>query len=107
MERWVLSLQPYNFKVVDRPGKTNIADSLSRLKVKVHGDDGEHYDYVRTVVENNFPCSLTLSEIEKASAEDLELNLIKECVRTSWLRSTTSRVLNQYFSIWSALCAQN
>ena len=31
MERWVLRLQGYNFKVIYRPGKTNIANALSRL----------------------------------------------------------------------------
>ena len=37
---------------------------------------------MHAVVENSVPCALTPAEIEKASAEDMELNLIKECVQT-------------------------
>ena len=33
IERWVLRLQPYRFKVVHMPGKTNPADVLSRLPI--------------------------------------------------------------------------
>ena len=39
IQRWVLRLQPYSFKVVYKPGKENIADSLSRLtknQMKMH-----------------------------------------------------------------------
>ena len=60
----------------------NIADALSRLNCRVQYDDGERYDFVHAVVENSVPCALTPAEIEKASAEDVELTLIKECVRT-------------------------
>jgi len=35
---------------------------------------------VHAVVENNIPCALRPAEIEKASAEDMELNLIQESV---------------------------
>ena len=31
IERWVLRLQGYQYNVVNRPGKANIADCLSRL----------------------------------------------------------------------------
>jgi len=34
IERWVLRMQPYNFKVKYKPGAQNIADSLSRLVVE-------------------------------------------------------------------------
>lgn len=33
IERWVLRLQSYRYKVIYKPGKTNIADPLSRLCV--------------------------------------------------------------------------
>ena len=38
LERWVLRLQGYNFNVIYRPGKTNIADALSRLNSMVQKD---------------------------------------------------------------------
>ena len=64
-------------KVVYRPDKTNIADALSRLNCGFQSNDGEDYDFVHAVVENRVPCALTPAEIEKASAENMELNLIK------------------------------
>ena len=39
IERWVLRLQPYHFTVTYKPGKENIADTLSRLLQKGEGED--------------------------------------------------------------------
>nr|XP_006824600.1 PREDICTED: uncharacterized protein K02A2.6-like [Saccoglossus kowalevskii] len=65
-----------------RPGKTNIADALSRLNSQTHRDKGENDDYVRVVIDNSVPIALTAREIEKASSDDSELNSVRECVRT-------------------------
>jgi len=59
VERWVLRLQAYHLKVAYRPGKTNIADSLSRLLCGFLSNNGEDYDFVHAVVENSVPCALT------------------------------------------------
>ncbi|CAH1233137.1 RTL1 [Branchiostoma lanceolatum] len=82
VERWVLRLQAYLYKVVYRPGKTNIADALSRLNSKSNDKSSENYDYVRSVVEASTPVSLTPREIERASGEDPELRQVRKCIQT-------------------------
>lgn len=85
IERWVLRLQPYEFKIVHIAGKSNIADSLSRLlssSVKQakheHGAD----EYVRFVAVTATPRALTTREVEEASAADPELQEVREAIAT-------------------------
>ena len=78
----MLRLQAYDFKVIYRSGRTNTADVLSKVNCRVPCGEGEHYDHIRSVVENSTPYALTPSEIEKASAADPEISLVKERVRT-------------------------
>ena len=89
IERWVLGLQGYDFKVVYRPGKTNVTDALSRLNSVKQSDTGQEYDSVRAIVENCIPVALSAIEIEEASYNDAELTQVKGCVRTgNWERCT-------------------
>ena len=75
IERWVLRLQPYKFRVQYEPGKQNIADSLSRLVDKeglsVH-DDAE--EFIRFVAEASAPVAIPIRETEEKSATDLEIS---------------------------------
>ena len=101
IERWVLRLQGFNFTVVYRPGKTNIADALSRLNSVESSDDGEKYDFVKTIVENSVPVALSPREIEEASYKDEELCQVKNCVHSgNWERCT----LSSYVPIKDELC---
>ena len=75
VERWVLRLQAFSLKVVYWPGRTNIADCLSRLRNRQTSpatSDGT-VDIVHAIVESSVPVSITPLEIEQLSAAKEEL----------------------------------
>ena len=101
IERWVFRLQGYEFKVVYRPGKTNIADALSRLNSVKPLECGDEYDFVRAVVESCVPVALSPEEIEEASYNDEELCLVKSCVKSgNWQKCT----IPSYAHVKDELC---
>lgn len=81
IERWVMRLQSYKAKVIYRPGKSNIADPLSRLAISSKCESqsfdelAEHY--VNWVVSNATPVAIKLTEIEQHSAVDETLKAVK------------------------------
>lgn len=78
IERWILRLQAYEFKVVYKPGKENIADSLSRLCELEETSVNETEDYIHQIVEVVKPSAVSLDEIIKCSKEDQEIEKVKE-----------------------------
>ena len=93
IERWVLRLQQYDFKVVYVAGSRNVADPLSRLL----GPDAlrkpaEHHhgadEYIRFVAVSATPSVLTTREIEEASGEDPELEEVRKAVMTGHFEHT-------------------
>lgn len=81
IERWVVRLQAYRGRVVYRPGKSNIADPLSRLAItsEVNGRFIEEYTehYVQWVTVNAAPVALKISEIEQKSEEDESIQAVR------------------------------
>ena len=72
IERWVLILQAYDFSVIHRCGRKNIADPLSRLlHSKVEPDDHQRCteEYVRFVAVSATPTALTTRETESVTVE--------------------------------------
>ncbi|KAJ8735710.1 hypothetical protein PYW07_007330 [Mythimna separata] len=80
IERWMLRLQSYQYKVIYRPGKNNIADPLSRLCKLTPENSAPNVDYVQNIIEYVRPIAVSLSDIERCSNEDLEIQKVKEGV---------------------------
>lgn len=80
IERWVLRLQPFVFRVVYKPGKQNIADPLSRLSLSEEVEEIDQADdqlYVHAITES---VAIDVSEIKAALDSDFELQLVKEAI---------------------------
>ena len=85
IERWVLRLQPYDFSVIDRPGRKNIADPLSPLLHRKAEPDNHHRcteEYVRFVAVSAITTALTTREIKEASVDDEELREVRKAIAT-------------------------
>ena len=83
IERWILQLQTYRFEVEYQPGKSNPADYLSRHpRTNYVNYTSCAEDYVRYIVNNAVPKTLTLKDIEIRSKEDQTLSLCRQALTT-------------------------
>ena len=84
IERWIIRLQPYDFRIVYAPGQSNIADPLSRLLSRNKTTSYEHKEeeYVQFTAISATPAVLTTREVEEASAVDEELIALREAIKT-------------------------
>ena len=86
IERWVLRLMAFTYKVVYRPGAHNIADPLSRLS---QGQESEAInvaeEYVKQVASLATPKAVTWKELVDAARHCEETVTIREALVTgSW-----------------------
>ena len=103
IERWVLRLQAYDMKVVYRPGKTNIADCLSRLNTAKTQTKQETVDVAQLIAEHSLPCALLMEELQRVSAEDGELTELRDHVVSGNWVTATSKVAS-YLPVKDELC---
>lgn len=94
--KWMLKIQHFKFKVNYRPGKTNIADPLSRLlslnSIKI--EDDQDREWICTLVES---VAIDTREIKKVNDEDKEIQLLKQTIWTgNWDSSEVKESLKEY-----------
>ena len=87
VQRWVLRLLPYSFRVKYQQGSRNIADFLSRVTVEkneiVHKSESDESDaFVRFVTVNSTPSALSTREVEESAANDEEIQELHNSIRT-------------------------
>lgn len=80
IERWVLRLQAYNYKVVYCPGKNNIADSLSRLCPNHNSDSHDDEHHINKIVEFARPMAVAMEDIVDKSKSDEDIQLVKSAL---------------------------
>lgn len=84
IQRWVLRLQSYDFEVIYCEGRNNIADPFSRLytdsDIETSDFDLNCEVHVCAIVDHSTPIAVNLKEIEDASKNDEEIELMKEAV---------------------------
>ena len=92
IERWMLKLMSYTFRIQYQPGRMNIADPLSRLIYTNCEDNASQVqtqaeEYIRFVVKGATPRAVSTREVEEVSKVDEELI----DVRRSWHISHRSK----------------
>ena len=108
IELWLLQLQQYSYTITHIPGKANRADILSRTPVPDDATTGyvtedcvRTDDYVYSVALGAIPAALVPSDVEKASAEDETLQIVRECIESgNWKRLTGTIYMAVKDELW-------
>ena len=74
IERWLLYLQQFDFKLMYCPGNKNAADFLSRHMLPLTDSDTKTSEarsqVVHHIIENTVPKAITLAQVQDATGKD-------------------------------------
>ena len=108
IERWILKLQEYEFRVKYEPGKLNPADYLSRHPLPTTSatsrEEKVAEQQVNYIIANAVPKSMSLDEIKAATKEDALLILVMKAIKSEqWHKvlkeAPTSAIANELRSL--------
>ena len=85
IERWILRLQPYAFKIMYKSGANNPADYLSRHPTHESKRKQEKMteQYINFVTQNSVSKAMTLKEILDATNDDAALTELRDAIKTN------------------------
>ncbi|XP_058837536.1 uncharacterized protein K02A2.6-like [Topomyia yanbarensis] len=90
-------LQPFKFRIVYKPGKSNIADPLSRLSASADANEVDISDdqiYINAITES---VAIDVSEIRDALDSDPELHSVKRAlISGSWSDECDTATAKEY-----------
>ena len=82
IERLVLHLQQYCFKVIYKPRKDIAADFMSRHPTQVSVKENMADEYVRYITINAIPKAMTIEEVERETEKDETLRAVIKAIDT-------------------------
>ena len=98
IQRWVIKLQCYDFKVKYEPGPTNAADVLSRSPLPSTQDiDSIADEYINFVVDHKLPKAVTYQEVVDNMKKDEILQKVTRSIKSNiWDKSDEN--IHPYFT---------
>lgn len=106
IERWGLRLSSFDFEVVHRPGKSNIADILSRHPdpEDVSPDGWLTDEFVSFVAENAITKMMTREQILSETLKDPLLSFVKLCLSKRFLNREEKAKLGVFYNLRDECC---
>ena len=88
IERWALRLTQFDFHIVHRPGKSNVADYFSRHPIGTAKDEAKASSVqINMVMEAVRPKAISMAELVEATKEDEDLQQLWRLARMKWNRA--------------------